>query len=46
MAAFDFSPYGVVVNAAAYTAVDAAETDEATALLVNGSAPGWPSRCR
>ncbi|KQS58066.1 NAD(P)-dependent oxidoreductase [Geodermatophilus sp. Leaf369] len=31
----------VVVNAAAYTAVDAAETDEATALLVNGYAPGW-----
>lgn len=31
----------VVVNAAAYTAVDAAETDEGTALLVNGHAPGW-----
>ncbi|MGY1632316.1 dTDP-4-dehydrorhamnose reductase [Geodermatophilus sp. SYSU D01186] len=31
----------VVVNAAAYTAVDAAETDESTALLVNGRAPGW-----
>jgi dTDP-4-dehydrorhamnose reductase len=31
----------VVVNAGAYTAVDAAETDEATALLVNGDAPGW-----
>jgi dTDP-4-dehydrorhamnose 3,5-epimerase/reductase len=28
VAAFDFSPYGVVVNAAAYTAVDAAETPE------------------
>ena len=28
VAAFDFSPYGVVVNAAAYTAVDAAETAE------------------
>ncbi|CAA9321680.1 MAG: dTDP-4-dehydrorhamnose reductase [uncultured Friedmanniella sp.] len=26
--AFDFSPYGVLVNAAAYTAVDAAETPE------------------
>jgi dTDP-4-dehydrorhamnose reductase/dTDP-4-dehydrorhamnose 3,5-epimerase len=26
--AFDFSPYGVVINAAAYTKVDAAETDE------------------
>jgi dTDP-4-dehydrorhamnose reductase len=31
----------VVVNAAAYTAVDAAETDEATAEVVNGHAPGW-----
>ena len=31
----------VVLNAAAYTAVDAAETDEATAQVVNGDAPGW-----
>lgn len=31
----------VLVNAAAYTAVDAAEDDEETALLVNGAAPGW-----
>ncbi|MGY1857880.1 dTDP-4-dehydrorhamnose reductase [Modestobacter sp. SYSU DS0290] len=31
----------VVLNAAAYTAVDAAETDEATAQRVNGEAPGW-----
>ena len=31
----------VLVNAAAYTAVDAAETDEETALVVNGHAPGW-----
>ncbi len=31
----------VLVNAAAYTAVDAAETDEATAEVVNGRAPGW-----
>ncbi|RBY77801.1 dTDP-4-dehydrorhamnose reductase [Geodermatophilus sp. TF02-6] len=31
----------VVVNAAAYTAVDAAETDEETAFVVNGRAPGW-----
>ena len=29
----------VLVNAAAYTAVDAAETDEATAEVVNGRAP-------
>lgn len=29
----------VVVNAAAYTAVDAAESDEATALAVNGAGP-------
>jgi dTDP-4-dehydrorhamnose reductase len=29
----------VVVNAAAYTAVDAAETDEPTALAVNGAGP-------
>jgi dTDP-4-dehydrorhamnose reductase len=31
----------VLLNAAAYTAVDDAETDEATAELVNGLAPGW-----
>lgn len=30
----------VLVNAAAYTAVDKAETDEATAMAVNGAAPG------
>lgn len=29
-----------VINAAAYTAVDKAEEDEATAALVNGAAPG------
>lgn len=28
VAAFDFSPYGVVINAAAHTSVDAAETDD------------------
>ena len=31
VAAFDFSPYGTVINAAAYTKVDAAETDSAGA---------------
>ncbi len=31
----------VLLNAAAYTAVDDAETDQATAQLVNGDAPGW-----
>lgn len=31
----------VVVNTAAYTAVDAAETDEPAAMTVNGQAPGW-----
>jgi dTDP-4-dehydrorhamnose reductase len=31
----------VLLNAAAYTAVDAAEDDEPTAQLVNGEAPGW-----
>jgi dTDP-4-dehydrorhamnose reductase/dTDP-4-dehydrorhamnose 3,5-epimerase len=39
---FDFSPYGVVINAAAYTKVDAAETDEgrrdAWAVNVSGVA--------
>jgi dTDP-4-dehydrorhamnose reductase len=31
----------VVLNAAAYTAVDAAEEHEQDALVVNGAAPGW-----
>lgn len=30
----------VIINAAAYTAVDAAESDEALAMVVNGDAPG------
>jgi len=36
----DASGADVVVNAAAYTAVDKAETDQDTALLVNGAAAG------
>lgn len=39
-AALDSVRPDVVVNAAAYTAVDAAEEDEATALQVNGVGPG------
>jgi dTDP-4-dehydrorhamnose reductase len=31
----------VIINAAAFTAVDAAEADEGTAMLVNAAAPGW-----
>lgn len=31
----------LVINAAAYTAVDAAEEDEGQAFRINGSAPGW-----
>lgn len=34
----------VIINAAAYTAVDAAETDGATAQTVNGDAPGAMAR--
>ncbi len=40
VAGFDFSPYRVVINAAAYTAVDAAETDRARCWAANASAPG------
>jgi dTDP-4-dehydrorhamnose 3,5-epimerase/reductase len=40
LAAFDFGPYGIVINAAAYTKVDAAETEagrrEAWAVNVGG----------
>ncbi|QGU06616.1 dTDP-4-dehydrorhamnose reductase [Corynebacterium occultum] len=37
----------VLINTAAYTAVDAAEDDEAAALLLNGEAPGHlAERCR
>jgi dTDP-4-dehydrorhamnose reductase len=35
---------GLVINAAAYTAVDAAESDRATAQLVNADAPGAMAR--
>ena len=38
-AALDAHRPDVVINAAAYTAVDAAESDEATALRVNGTGP-------
>lgn len=34
----------IVINAAAYTAVDAAEADQATAQLVNADAPGAMAR--
>jgi dTDP-4-dehydrorhamnose reductase len=36
----EISP-SILVNAAAYTNVDQAESDEAAAMIVNGSAPGW-----
>jgi dTDP-4-dehydrorhamnose reductase len=45
-AAISRSDASVVVNAAAYTAVDKAESEEAIALLVNGTSPGWmASQC-
>jgi dTDP-4-dehydrorhamnose reductase len=40
----DTSP-DVIVNAAAYTAVDQAESDEATAMCVNGTAPAVMAQC-
>lgn len=38
------APVDLVINAAAYTAVDRAEDDEATAYLVNAEAPGAMAR--
>ncbi|MFN7268956.1 MAG: dTDP-4-dehydrorhamnose reductase [Cereibacter sp.] len=43
-AAIAASDAEVVINAAAFTAVDQAESDEATARLVNGTAPGVMAR--
>lgn len=40
LAVLDEERPDVIVNAAAYTAVDKAETDEATATAVNGNMPG------
>ena len=40
LAGFDFSPYAVIINAAAHTDVDGAETDEARAHLINATAAG------
>lgn len=40
VAAIQSAEVVVVINAAAYTAVDKAEEDEATAALINGQAPG------
>ncbi len=46
-AAFDARKPDLVINAAAYTAVDAAETDPAEAMRINGEAPGHIARaCR
>ncbi|MDX6360134.1 MAG: dTDP-4-dehydrorhamnose 3,5-epimerase/reductase, partial [Nocardioidaceae bacterium] len=39
VARFDFSPYAVVVNAAAHTGVDAAETDRTGAWAANATGP-------
>jgi dTDP-4-dehydrorhamnose reductase len=37
-------PLDAVINAAAYTAVDQAEADEAAALVINAEAPGAMAR--
>jgi len=37
-------PWAAVVNCAAYTAVDKAETEKETAFRINGDAPGWLAR--
>lgn len=42
--AIETAEVDAVINAAAWTAVDAAEADEATALLVNATAPGALAR--
>jgi dTDP-4-dehydrorhamnose reductase len=39
-AAIAAGPWDAVINAAAYTAVDRAETDEGRAMVVNATAPG------
>ncbi len=41
---FEIHNPDVIINCAAYTAVDKAETDEATAFLVNAGAPGILAR--
>ena len=50
MAEFDFAPYGVVINAAAYTKVDAAETAEgrreAWAVNVDRASAPWSRAAR
>ncbi|WP_028029736.1 dTDP-4-dehydrorhamnose reductase [Gemmobacter nectariphilus] len=43
-AAIAAAPYDAVINAAAWTAVDRAETEEAAATIVNGEAPGAMAR--
>lgn len=45
VAAIEHARPDAVINAAAYTAVDKAEEDEATALRVNGTAPTAMAQC-